>query len=115
MSSPALFDATALWAVSPMLALTAGVVLFPSYWRILEKLGHRQEAIHGPVPHYAEDLAGTLRHGAVHLPFDDESLHRGATDTLGRLHCGKTARKIPIHAPASRIRRHKKLLQHHKR
>lgn len=40
--------------------LTAGVVLFPSYWRILEKLGHRQEAIHGPVPHYAEDLAGTV-------------------------------------------------------
>ncbi len=40
--------------------LTAGVVLFPSYWRILEKLGHRQEAIHGPVPHYADDLAGTV-------------------------------------------------------
>lgn len=40
--------------------LTAGVVLFPSYWRILEKLGHRQEAIHGPVPHYADDLAVTV-------------------------------------------------------
>ncbi|MEZ5409265.1 MAG: DUF3445 domain-containing protein [Acidimicrobiales bacterium] len=40
--------------------LTAGVVLFPSYWRILEKLGHRQEAIHGPVPHYADDLAITV-------------------------------------------------------
>ncbi len=40
--------------------LTAGVVLFPSYWRIMEKLGHRQEAIHGPVPHYADDLAVTV-------------------------------------------------------
>jgi len=40
--------------------LTAGVVLFPSYWRILEKLGHPQEAIHGPVPHYADDLAVTV-------------------------------------------------------
>lgn len=40
--------------------LSAGVVCFPSYWRLLEKIGHRQEAIHGPVPHYADDLSSTV-------------------------------------------------------
>ncbi len=36
---------------------TAAVICFPTYWRLHEKLGRRQEAVHGPVPHYATDLA----------------------------------------------------------
>ncbi len=37
--------------------LTAAVVCFPSYWRLADKMGRPQEAVHGPVPHYADDLA----------------------------------------------------------
>jgi hypothetical protein len=37
--------------------LDAAVVCFPSYWRLAEKMGDSAAAIHGPVPHYAEDLA----------------------------------------------------------
>jgi hypothetical protein len=37
--------------------LDAAVVCFPSYWRLAEKMGDNAAAIHGPVPHYAEDLA----------------------------------------------------------
>jgi hypothetical protein len=40
--------------------LTAGVVCFPTYWRLADKLGRRQEAIHGPVPHYDSDLSATV-------------------------------------------------------
>ena len=37
--------------------LTAGVVCFPSRWRLLDKIGHKLTAVHGPVPFYAERLA----------------------------------------------------------
>jgi hypothetical protein len=37
--------------------LVAGVVCFPSRWRLLEKIGHKLTAVHGPVPFYGERLA----------------------------------------------------------
>ncbi len=37
--------------------LTAGVVCFPSRWRLLDKIGHPLTAVHGPVPFYGEKLA----------------------------------------------------------
>lgn len=40
--------------------LTAAVLCFPSYWELGAKLGHRQEVMHAPVPHYQTDLAVTV-------------------------------------------------------
>lgn len=37
--------------------LDAGVVCFPSMWRIADKLGRPLTAVHGPVPGYADELA----------------------------------------------------------
>ncbi len=37
--------------------LTAGVVCFPSCWRLAEKIGRPLATIHGPVPFYGERLA----------------------------------------------------------
>lgn len=37
--------------------LAAGCVCFPSHWRLAEKLGRPLAAVHGPVPHYADELA----------------------------------------------------------
>ena len=37
--------------------LEAGVVCFPSMWRLSDKLGLPVAAIHDPVPYYAEELA----------------------------------------------------------
>ena len=37
---------------------TAAVLCFPSRWRLHEKLGQPLAAVHGPVPLYAERLAG---------------------------------------------------------
>lgn len=37
--------------------LTSGIVCFPTYWRLAEKLGGSVTEIHGPVPHYDTDLA----------------------------------------------------------
>lgn len=39
---------------------TAGMLCFPSYWKLHEKLGHTQEVVHGPVPHFATDLAARM-------------------------------------------------------
>lgn len=36
--------------------LTAAALCFPTYWRLGEKIGRPQAAVHGPVPHYAQDL-----------------------------------------------------------
>jgi dimethylamine monooxygenase subunit A len=36
---------------------TAAVLCFPSRWRLHEKLGRPLQAVHGPVPHYADRLA----------------------------------------------------------
>lgn len=37
--------------------LTAALLCFPTYWRLHDKLGHTQQDVHGPVPHYADDLS----------------------------------------------------------
>ncbi len=37
--------------------LVAGSVCFPSHWRLADKLGRSVAEIHGPVPHYADELA----------------------------------------------------------
>ncbi|HET6954375.1 MAG TPA: DUF3445 domain-containing protein [Acidimicrobiales bacterium] len=37
--------------------LGAGVVCFPSHWRLRSKLGRPIAEVHGPVPHYADELA----------------------------------------------------------
>jgi hypothetical protein len=39
---------------------TAGVLCFPSRWRLHEKLGRPLAQVHGPVPHYAERLANPV-------------------------------------------------------
>ena len=36
---------------------TAATLCFPSRWRLHEKLGRPLQAVHGPVPHYADRLA----------------------------------------------------------
>jgi hypothetical protein len=36
--------------------LTAGVVCFPSHWRLADKLGHDVLSIHDPVPDYRQNL-----------------------------------------------------------
>ena len=40
--------------------LVAGVLCFPSHWRLRDKLGRPLSAIHRPVPGYADRLAGTV-------------------------------------------------------
>jgi hypothetical protein len=40
--------------------LDAGVLCFPSHWRLADKLGGSAAAIHGPVPRYPEELAGRV-------------------------------------------------------
>jgi len=35
---------------------TAGVVCFPTYWKLADKIGLGQAAVHGPVSHYKENL-----------------------------------------------------------
>lgn len=37
--------------------LEAGVVCFPSMWRLPDKIGLPMALVHGPVPHYADELA----------------------------------------------------------
>jgi dimethylamine monooxygenase subunit A len=46
---------------------TAGVVCFPSRWRLLEKIGKPLAAVHGPVPHYADRLASPVDRFMRHL------------------------------------------------
>ncbi len=40
--------------------LDAASLCFPSYWRLQDKLGHPLADVHGPVPHYAEDLGSKV-------------------------------------------------------
>lgn len=37
--------------------LAAGCVCFPSHWRLRAKVGRPMAEVHGPVPHYAEELS----------------------------------------------------------
>ncbi len=40
--------------------LIAGVLCFPSHWRLADKLGRPLDLIHGPVPGFGEQLAATV-------------------------------------------------------
>jgi len=40
--------------------LIAGVLCFPSHWRLADKLGRSLDLIHGPVPGFGERLAATV-------------------------------------------------------
>ncbi|MEQ1786120.1 MAG: DUF3445 domain-containing protein, partial [Acidimicrobiales bacterium] len=40
--------------------LDAASLCFPSYWRLAEKLGRPMAAVHGPVAHYADELAAKV-------------------------------------------------------
>lgn len=40
--------------------LGAGVVCFPSMWRLTDKLGFSMTEVHGPVPAYADELAARV-------------------------------------------------------
>ena len=46
---------------------TAASLCFPSRWRLSEKIGKRLAAVHGPVPFYAERLAGPVDRFMRHL------------------------------------------------
>ena len=68
--------------------LTAGALLFPSFWRLEEKLGRSLIGIHAPVEEYDEGVSrrvqrlfDALRPGVVHrrwnwLPYDEPWLHQ---------------------------------------
>jgi hypothetical protein len=45
---------------APAYRLVAGVLCFPSHWRLADKLGRPLEAIHEPVPGFAAGLASTV-------------------------------------------------------
>ena len=47
--------------------LTAAVLCFPSRWSLAEKLGRPMAEIHGPVPFFAERLAGPVERFMAHL------------------------------------------------
>jgi hypothetical protein len=49
-------DLCILQEVGGELRLTAGVLCFPNRWRLADKLGRPMQAIHAPVPSYAERL-----------------------------------------------------------
>ncbi|MFS8586440.1 MAG: DUF3445 domain-containing protein [Acidimicrobiia bacterium] len=40
--------------------LAAGCVCFPSHWRLRDKVGRPMAEVHGPVPHYAEELSARV-------------------------------------------------------
>jgi hypothetical protein len=40
--------------------LDAASLCFPSYWRLADKLGRPLTDVHGPVPHYGDQLAGKV-------------------------------------------------------
>ncbi|HEY4173299.1 MAG TPA: DUF3445 domain-containing protein [Rhodopila sp.] len=46
---------------------TAAVLCFPSRWRLLDKIGKRLAEVHGPVPLYADRLAGPVDRFMRHL------------------------------------------------
>lgn len=46
--------------VDGILKFTAGAVLFPQRWSLLEKLGSDMHAIHNPVPKYEKEVSKTV-------------------------------------------------------
>jgi dimethylamine monooxygenase subunit A len=55
-------DDLCLLAPDPGLSLVAGAVLFPSHWRLAEKLGRPLAAVHGRVPGYPADEVDRFLH-----------------------------------------------------
>jgi hypothetical protein len=53
-------DDLCVLAPDPGWPLVAGAVLFPSHWRLADKLGRPLAAVHGPVPSFAGELAGRV-------------------------------------------------------
>lgn len=79
--------------------LAAALLCFPTYWRLADKAGLTQEAVHAPVPHFAEDLAGK-----VNLFFDRLAPGR----IVGRRNWGFSAHPLlfvpdleALHSPAA--------------
>lgn len=50
--------------------LDAASLCFPSYWRLADKLGRPMAEVHGPVAHYAEELAVKVDRFLTRLPAD---------------------------------------------
>lgn len=63
--------------------LVAAALCFPSHWRLREKIGRPLLEIHGPVPHYAQDLAARVErvHAALHVDRPLQRLNYGVHDT----------------------------------
>lgn len=98
--------------------LEAGVVCFPSMWRVADKLGLPVTAVHGPVPGYADELAGRvdrfldrlrpdhpvwrrnwLVHDSPELHLTTPPVHRGAPEVPGGLWLRserQTLRRLPV-------------------
>ena len=53
-------DVLLLAPAEPEYRLVAGVLCFPSRWRLADKLGRPLTAIHGPVPGYADHLSARV-------------------------------------------------------
>ncbi len=50
--------------------LDAASLCFPSYWRLSDKLGRPLAEVHGPVPHYADELATKVDRFVARLSTD---------------------------------------------
>lgn len=50
--------------------LDAASLCFPSYWRLADKLGRPLGDVHGPVAHYADELADKVDRFLARLPAD---------------------------------------------
>jgi dimethylamine monooxygenase subunit A len=50
--------------------LDAASLCFPSYWRLADKLGRPMAEVHGPVAHYADELAAKVDRFLQRLPAD---------------------------------------------
>jgi hypothetical protein len=50
--------------------LDAASLCFPSYWRLADKLGRPLAEVHGPVAHYADELASRVDRFIARLPAD---------------------------------------------
>ena len=49
-------------------ALVAASLCFPTHWRLADKLGGTAAAIHGPVPHYRDELQGKVDRFLERIP-----------------------------------------------
>ena len=48
--------------------LVAASLCFPSHWRLADKIGHSAAAIHGPVPHYDQELRAKVDRFLERIP-----------------------------------------------